>query len=110
MEGLVRRASAALPSALVSNTNALHFSTIEPKVPALRCLPKRYLSYELGVVKPLPEFYQAIVQKENAKPGEMLFIDDVEENIAAAERAGMVGFQFDGAKRLEDHLQSVGVL
>lgn len=110
MENLVWRATAIIPSALVSNTNELHFSTILPRVPALKQLPKCYLSYELGVVKPLPEFYQYIVDHENVEPDQMLFIDDVAENVAAAERAGMVGFHFDGAERLEEHLKKVGVL
>lgn len=109
MKELVRKAAAQLPSALVSNTNELHFSSVLPRVPALNHLSRRYLSYQIGAIKPSTEFYQHIIRHEDAKPDEMLFIDDVAANIAAAEKAGMIGFQFDVADRLEGYLKEVGV-
>jgi len=110
MEDLVRRATGRLSSALVSNTNEFHFTTILPRVPALKYLPKRYLSYEIGAIKPSPEFYECIKRKEDIEADEMLFIDDVEENIVAAEHAGMVGYLFDGMERFGCHLKEIGVL
>jgi len=109
MEELVRNATKRLPSALVSNTNELHFSSVLTRVPALKYLPKRYLSYRIGAIKPSAEFYEHIIKDEDVKPGEMLFIDDVAANVAAAEKAGMVGFLFNSAERLEDYLKHVGV-
>ncbi len=110
MEELVRDATSRLPAAVVSNTNDTHFNSVLPRVRALHYLPKRYLSYQVGVIKPAPEFYERILRDENVKPGEMLFIDDVQANIAAAEKAGMVGYLFDGAERLRNHLKTLGVL
>jgi glucose-1-phosphatase len=110
MEEIVRKATAQLPAALVSNTNEYHFSTILPKVPALGYLPRRYLSYQLSVIKPLPEFYRHVIQNEKVAPGEMLFIDDVAENVRCAERAGMVGYQFRSADELEKVFIDLGVL
>ncbi len=110
MEDLVREATARVPAAVVSNTNEAHFSSVLPRVHALQYLPKRYLSYQVGVIKPSPEFYQRILRDESVQPGEMLFIDDVEANIVAAEKAGMVGYLFDGADRLRDYLVTAGVL
>ncbi len=110
MEEMVRKATAQLPAALVSNTNEYHFSTISPRVPALGYLPRRYLSYQLGVIKPLPEFYQRVIRNEKISPGEMLFIDDVEENVRRAEQAGMMGYQFSNAEELEKMLVDIGVL
>jgi HAD superfamily hydrolase (TIGR01509 family) len=110
MEELVREASARVPSALVSNTNEYHFSTVLPRVPALKYLPKRYLSYQLGVLKPLPEFYQHVIRNEKVTAHEMLFIDDVEQNVKSAEQAGMVGYQFRDAAGLEKELATLGVL
>jgi putative hydrolase of the HAD superfamily len=110
MEELVRRATAQLPSALVSNTNEYHFSSVLPRIPALKFLPKRYLSYQLGIIKPRSEFYQYIVRNEKVQPNEMLFIDDVEENLRSAEQAGMVGFQFRDAEGLEKELVDLSVL
>jgi len=110
MERLVRIATERLPSALVSNTNPFHFTSVLPRITALRYLPKRYLSYELGVIKPLPEFYQHVVRAETVKPSEMLFIDDIEENVKSAEQAGMMGYLFRDAAGLEHELVKLGVL
>ena len=110
MENLVRRATVQLPAALVSNTNEYHFSSVLSRIPALNYLPKRYLSYQLSALKPYPEFYQYIIRNENVKPNEMLFIDDVVENVEAAERAGMAGYQFHDAAGLEKELINRAVL
>lgn len=110
MENLVRNATAQLPSALVSNTNEYHFSSVLPRVPALQYLTKRYLSYQVGVIKPSPEFYQYIVRHEKVQPKEMLFIDDVTENVEAARQAGMMGYQFRNAEELELTLRDLKVL
>jgi putative hydrolase of the HAD superfamily len=110
MEEVVREATARVPAAVVSNTNEAHFSSVLPRVPALRYLPKRYLSYQIGVIKPSQEFYQFILRNEKVQPNEMLFIDDVRQNISAAEQAGMAGYQFDGAEQLRNHLKTLGVL
>jgi HAD superfamily hydrolase (TIGR01509 family) len=110
MEDLVRTSTARLPAALVSNTNEYHFSSVLPRIHALDCLPRRYLSYQLGVIKPLPEFYERVKAREKVKPEEMLFIDDVEKNIEAAARAGIPGHLFHGVEGLDKHLKSLGVL
>ncbi len=110
MEDLVRRVTARMPAAVVSNTNETHFSSVLPRVPALRYLPKRYLSYQVGYIKPSEEFYQYIIRNEQVPPRDMLFIDDVRDNIVAAEKAGIPGFQFSGAEGLRHHLETIGVL
>ncbi len=110
MEALVRKTTAKLPAALVSNTNEYHFSSVLPRIHALDCLPKRYLSYQLGAIKPLPEFYDCVKKGETIDPGEMLFIDDVQRNVEAANDAGMAGYLFRGAEELEKHLKNLGVL
>lgn len=110
MEELVQKATDRLPSALVSNTNEFHFSSVLSRVRALDFLPKRFLSYQLGVLKPLPEFYQRVKESERVQPEEMIFIDDVAQNIEAANKAGMTGYQFRDAAKLERYLKNVGVL
>lgn len=110
MEELVQRAAARVASALVSNTNEFHFTSVLRKVPALNYLSKRYLSYQVGAIKPSQEFYLHVIRNEEVAPDEMLFIDDVEQNVESAERAGMAGYQFRDAKELEKELVKLGVL
>ena len=45
-------------------------------------------SYE-GVAKPDPEIYETAIARSESNPGEIIFIDNRQENIAAAQKLGM---------------------
>jgi putative hydrolase of the HAD superfamily len=47
-----------------------------------------HYSADLGVAKPDPAFYRAVEQRVGAAPGKLLLIDDREDNVEAARRAG----------------------
>lgn len=53
------------------------------------------ISCEVGVVKPMPEIYDLLLERFALDPAETIFIDDRKENIEAAERRGISGFHFD---------------
>ena len=48
-----------------------------------------YLSYECRVMKPSPEIFQMMLDGQQAKPEETLFIDDSPKNCAAAQSLGI---------------------
>lgn len=48
-----------------------------------------YLSYECKVMKPDSKIFQMMLEGQNAKPEETLFIDDSAANVAAAEALGI---------------------
>lgn len=47
-----------------------------------------YLSYQCKIMKPQPEIFQLILDKENIQPEETLFVDDGPKNVDAATRLG----------------------
>ncbi len=49
------------------------------------------ISYEVKIVKPEPGIYEALLQKYNLKAEECVFLDDRQDNIAAAEKLGFHG-------------------
>jgi putative hydrolase of the HAD superfamily len=49
----------------------------------------RTFSHRLGIAKPDPAIYSHAAQGLGVPPGEILFIDDREVNITAAQQAGM---------------------
>jgi HAD superfamily hydrolase (TIGR01509 family) len=109
MEEVVRTWSEKCPTALVSNTNEIHHLTSTAAVPALGLLPTHYVSYELKALKPDEAFYRAILADLALPAGEVVFIDDLEENVEGARRAGMIGVRFtsvDDLKRDLDQLQN----
>ncbi|MBR5334310.1 MAG: HAD family phosphatase [Alistipes sp.] len=53
------------------------------------------VSCEVGVVKPMPEIYDLLLDRFSLDPGDTIFIDDRKENIEAAEAKGISAFHFD---------------
>lgn len=53
------------------------------------------LSSDLGVVKPSRDIYEIAQEKANIKAGEILFIDDKEENLVEPKRMGWKTVLFD---------------
>lgn len=51
-----------------------------------------YLSYQLGVMKPSPEFFQRVISSEQIVPSESLFVDDGAKNVAAGAALGLHTF------------------
>ena len=47
-----------------------------------------FLSYRLGVMKPNPKFFQAVIDNERLLPEETLFVDDGPRNVEAARKLG----------------------
>ena len=109
MSTLVQKISRRYQIALVSNTNELHYKTCLEKEPALRFFQKSYLSYQLHVMKPSPEYYQAIIQDQGKHPSTMIFIDDLVENIQAAQLAGMRAIQFFSTEKVINDLGANGI-
>ena len=109
MEDLVADVSRLMRTALASNTNEIHHLTSMAVVPALAHLSKHYVSYELKVMKPEPEFYAAILRDLDLPPAQVVFIDDKVENIAGATAAGMSGVLFTTAPELRERLRALGV-
>ncbi|MGB2869758.1 MAG: HAD family phosphatase [Bacteroidota bacterium] len=107
---LVARVVKSTEAALVSNTNEMHYVYCLRAVPSLKFLPKHFLSYKLGVMKPNPRFYDAVIRSLGEKPSSMVFIDDVEENVSGAEKAGMKGIVFKNAGQIEKELESLNIL
>lgn len=82
---------------LLSNTNQIHYdnysSLAEPYgYPVIDDLfHGAWFSFRMGLVKPDVAIYQALLEKEQLIPAETLFVDDLAENVAGAEKAGMAG-------------------
>ncbi len=64
------------------------------------------LSAELKQMKPEPEIYRTALDSCGTPPEEVLFIDDLPENIEAAREAGMRGIVFTGIEDLHEIVTS----
>lgn len=94
---------------LLSNTNDLHFNYIRDEYPVVKNFDELILSYEVGVTKPAPEIYRRALCALDVRPGEAVFIDDIADYVAAAEREGIYGIHFKNAGKLKDELARLEV-
>ena len=93
------------PLLLLSNTNDLHSRKFRVQFAEPLSLFKHLiLSHEVGQRKPSPEIYGHIVKAAGCAPRELLFVDDMPENIAAARAAGWNGIVFTSVDELKKHL------
>ncbi len=53
------------------------------------------VSCEVGIVKPMPEIYDLLLERFDLDPAETIFIDDRKENVDAAVAKGIATFHFD---------------
>jgi HAD superfamily hydrolase (TIGR01509 family) len=84
--------AAGLATACLSNTNVQHWQILEdpadPHFEPLKPLTYRFASHLIGARKPDPAIYAHVEQATNIHPTSILFFDDVEENITAAQARG----------------------
>jgi HAD superfamily hydrolase (TIGR01509 family) len=110
MMEIVKSVSCTHQTALVSNTNEIHYKNSLIKFDVLSVLHKHYLSYKMRVMKPESGFYDTIIKDQKIDPSEMLLIDDLITNVDGAQAAGMQVVKFENPAQLEKTLKTLGVL
>lgn len=101
---------------LLSNSNEIHYDLYVRDL-QLRfgyrefdeLFDKSYFSFDMHLSKPDPEVYEFVMNQHDLKPSETLFIDDNEENIAAAAKLGMKTYLLEKPERMRDIFED-GVL
>jgi putative hydrolase of the HAD superfamily len=82
------KASSKYKLILLSNTNELHINWIKENVSFYEdfknCFDAFYLSHEINLVKPHVDIFEFVLNENNLKPTECLFIDDNKDNIKTA--------------------------
>ncbi len=77
---------------LLSNTNELHIDCIKKHISFYddfkKAFNKFYLSHEIQLRKPNADIFQFVLDQNNLKPEECLFIDDTKENTDTASKLG----------------------
>jgi HAD superfamily hydrolase (TIGR01509 family) len=109
MLDVVKHVSRAHRTALVSNTNEIHYKLSLKKFDVLSVLHIHYLSYQMRVMKPAHGFYDAIIQDQNIDPSAMVLIDDLIINVEGARAVGMQAIKFDNPQQLVETLTTLDV-
>ncbi len=90
--------------AICSNTIGPH-ATKKRTAGIYDLFPIVILSHEVGYRKPDAKIYEITLNKLGVKPKEVIFVDDSEENVTAAEKLGMKGIVIENAVQLQKELK-----
>jgi putative hydrolase of the HAD superfamily len=67
------------------------------------------VSAELGMLKPQPEIYHALLSQHGLEASDTVFIDDMPCNVEGAKAAGITGIQFNDVFQCERELLALGI-
>ena len=96
--------------ACLSNTNALHWPRATEELDLDRRLQHAFPSHETGFVKPDREAFDNVLRGLELPPGEILFFDDAQLNIEAAETLGFAACRVEGPADCRRELVRRGLL
>ncbi len=94
----------------LSNTNVVHWEHQVEQWPILGLFDYRFLSFDLGLVKPDPAVYREVSELLSAPSDRVLFLDDNRLNIEAARSHGFRSEQVRGVAEAGRALIEAGVI
>lgn len=93
---------------LLTNTNKLHYIKFTTECfTFMRSFKHIFTSFDIGARKPEPEIFSAILDRTGFSPENILFIDDLEDNLAAARKFGIQTHHAVGPLTVSEILHTV---
>jgi putative hydrolase of the HAD superfamily len=99
---------AGMRTGILSNIGDAIAEGIRGRLPWLAGFDHRTWSYALGMAKPEAAIYLATAESLKTPPARILFIDDLERNIAAAEGVGMLAIRYADHAGFEHEMRARG--
>jgi putative hydrolase of the HAD superfamily len=109
-ESLVEETRRAVPVGCLSNTNAVHWGDHENRWSLFESFDARFLSFEIGCVKPDAEIFDHVAASLAVPRDRILFLDDNVINVEGATAAGFRSVRTVGVDAARTHLVELGVL
>jgi putative hydrolase of the HAD superfamily len=109
-DALVRETRQHVRVGCLSNTNALHWGDHEARWAILHAFDARFLSFEMGCVKPDREIFDRVEQSLDVPRDRVLFLDDNEINVEGARAAGFRAIRAAGVDDARQRLHGAGLL
>jgi len=105
----VENLSEQAPLWLLSDTNETHLQFALRRFPFLSRFERVFASYQSGRFKTEPEAFAPVLAAAGCSPGEIIFYDDLERNVATARSVGMDARVFRGWKGILQSLKDRGI-
>ncbi|HEX4127927.1 MAG TPA: HAD-IA family hydrolase [Acidimicrobiales bacterium] len=104
------RTRAPAGAGFLSNTNSFQWATNYEAIPLTQAFAFRFLSFELGLVKPDAAIFEAVAERLPVPRQRVLFLDDNAVNVDAAQDAGFAARHVRGVEAAREALVATGVL
>lgn len=92
---------------LLSNYGKTPFEAAKKTFSFFQHVDGMVISYEVKHIKPEPEIYQELIRRFQIVPKETVFIDDMQENLKAAEEFGIETILFTSKENTQKHLDFI---
>jgi 2-haloacid dehalogenase len=99
-----------VPIFALSNWSAETFPLARPRFPFLDWFDGIVISGAEGIRKPDPRIFRLVLERHGLRAGTTAFVDDVAENVTAAQAVGMMGLVFRDGDILRRDLRRLGLL
>lgn len=99
-----------IPTFIFSNTNTLQLEYIRRTYPFFGGFNGYILSYEHGAMKPQAKLYEVVERETRRSGGQILYIDDSAENIAAGATRGWQVILQETPEKTRVALEQTGLL
>lgn len=100
---------AGIPTFIFSNTNDIAVRLVRAQYPFFGEFKGYVLSHEHGFMKPDEPLYEVVEKVTKASGSDLVFMDDKEENIAAARARGWHGIVHENASVTRPFLRDLGL-
>jgi FMN phosphatase YigB (HAD superfamily) len=107
---LVGTVQERVPAGFLSNMNSFQWAANYEAIPLTDAFTFRFLSFELGLVKPDAAVFDAVADRLPVPRRRVLFLDDNVINVEAAAQAGFAARHVRGVAAAHDALTEAGVL
>lgn len=94
---------------ILSNYSDYMLQKTRDRLTFLKYMDGVVFSCEVKELKPEPEIYKTLLEKYHLEAGESVFVDDMEENCAAARNLGIHAVCFRDFKQAASDLEKMGV-
>jgi len=107
---LVRRVPRSYVRASLCNTNMLHWPRLMDEMMLSDAFDHHFASHLIGKIKPDDDAFQHVMDTLDCRPSEILFLDDNQINVDAAQRLRIHAVQVRGVQEAERALVQAGVI
>ncbi|MDG3142528.1 HAD family phosphatase [Streptococcus suis] len=93
---------------ILSNTSDVYYKIEKAGLlPITSIISGKILSFEVKKMKPNIDIYQVLLEKYDLSPKECLFLDDIEQNVEAAENLGIKGLVVGESRMITKNLEHI---